>query len=614
MATYQVTTDKGTYEIDTDNAGPSSGSVMPKMTTEEAQHDVRVAQMNATPLGILSKAVDMSSAPAENAMFAGLPDIISQKLTGKSYIPPDSQMQGLSSAVGFAAGIPGAIGMGASGLVKGAGLLANVGRGAVGGAASLASLLPSPSQAPTLQSASDQILNNAKMGAIGGAVLGGASVLSKAKSLTDHLLGLDIQNKYVPAAEKIYQDAVNKFTPQIQDFAVNKVNVPQEVVDHISQRTPQQISASSNAMNNSQDTVFQMMKNGMEQKNSEVGEAYRNAFNTVPADTSIATPTTFKSMGDTLKKYGYINNSGNPLPFANSIGRDPALGQINDFYQSMRPATVLQDRLSGGQLPLSKQQILDTIRNSGAYRPAELTGLANKLGVSESDLFLNPQVSKSDIVSNLSKPQMDKLGEYQYIPLNKYRWSNLRDTLSNMRGNNGLSSDITGILDSLHGDAEAAGIPVQQARELAAKNFEMQGIAKKFITDTGENKLNNIFKMTGEQSNNLSSVDRYLGTNLSERAKDIAANDQLQNIYNQGISHVLKPSFINQQVDKYSGIMPQNIPKAMEAGNNLKSLLGNNRDLNSLLSQMRNRRILIYGGVGAGKSIYDKAKEVINDH
>ena len=74
---------------------------------EKAQRELRAAEQQTSPLGVISKGMRMASSPLENAMAAGIPDIISKKLTGKPYVDPDSQMKFLSEPAGMVAGLAG---------------------------------------------------------------------------------------------------------------------------------------------------------------------------------------------------------------------------------------------------------------------------------------------------------------------------------------------------------------------------------------------------------------------------------------------------------------------------------------------------------------------------
>jgi hypothetical protein len=80
---------------------------------EKAQKELRIAQMQNTPLAVLAKGMRMASSPLENSVAAGIPDIVSKKLTGEPYVEPDAQMKFLSEPLGMVAGASGSAGVAA---------------------------------------------------------------------------------------------------------------------------------------------------------------------------------------------------------------------------------------------------------------------------------------------------------------------------------------------------------------------------------------------------------------------------------------------------------------------------------------------------------------------
>lgn len=366
-------------------------------------------------------------------------------------------------------------------------------------------------------------------------------IANAAKPVTDTLLGLDIQSKYVPQAEKLYQEAVTKFTPQIQDLAANKLHIPSDVIDHIATRTPTQVTASSQAMNNNPGAIAQLLQNGLAQKESEFGKAYDAAWNSVPKNTYIALPKTFDATKGFLQNNKIIDNVGNLTDYGKqAIGDDSSLNKVYGNYLLMKS-------------------------DSGAATTA---------------------AQRANIA-----------------PVNQAQWTVMRNNFSKARNSTNYQSPITSILDALHSDAVDAGIPIQGARDLARANFQMQDVAKPFLTDTAENKLANVFNLTDKQINNLQSIEQYTGQNLIQRAKDIAANNQLQKIMIVGKSSVGQPSLINSLIEKRAAINPLEIAKSYRADRDLHDLIGNGNQLNSLLSSINKNSAIRYGSLGATEEL-----------
>lgn len=174
----------------------------------KANEDLRVAQMNASPLGVASRTMNMISSPMENAFLGNLPNIISKKFTGKDYVDPESQMKFLTEPLGMFGGASGAAVAGVGNAMKaipsivekGFGSLpflqkaAAVGKSAVMGAASMATQLPNQ----------DNLGDNAKQ-YIGG-ILGGAAAGPVFETGLKGAIG--IKNAFKPAKDKLF-DAYN---------------------------------------------------------------------------------------------------------------------------------------------------------------------------------------------------------------------------------------------------------------------------------------------------------------------------------------------------------------------------------------------------------------------
>ncbi len=422
-------------------------------------------------------------------------------------------------------------------------------------------------------------------------IAGGAGILNKTPG--DILskinpFGNKIKQDFVdrvifPKAQKLTVDTVNNFDKPVQNYLIDK-GVPKQAVDHIAELTPKTVKNMAAGAENT-DPVVLKIQSDLGAKQAEIDKAYSTAMNNVSNDTSINTPDTYQAMGDFLKKYGYIKQNGAQNPMAMLPSRNPVLEKINNLYQTMKPSNVLQQRLDSGQLGLTKQELIDTIRNNGEYRPDALSNIAKKLGVSENDVILNNQVSKKDIVGALSKLQQTRLGDLQYIPINKYQWNLFRNELSNVRNSDqSLSGEVTNILDSLHNDAESAGLKgINNARSLARDYFQHQDLFDKF----NQSKLDNIFKQKGEDLRNLRQLGNYTGSDYESMAKNIVANKYLTD----KISPLLEsPSLGNKNPPIYSTLREMtDKPSTFKKNSRLISdLTGDTPQTKDLLKNIKN--------------------------
>lgn len=577
------------------------------------------AQFNATPSALIGSAMNKTFnlsgllAPVEKTLISYPAQGINKMITGKEQ-PINSVLSGLvnypknneiaGSALQTLSFVPG---------------VGNLARGAVAGASFMGGQAIAEGQSPA------GVVGNAAIGAVIPPFIGAVApavsklpdILNSMKTLPQKLSGNYVNETLIPKVNKMYEDVVSKFTPSIQNFANKALKIPQEIVDHIQQRSPKMIQASSNGLKDSHDTLFQMAENGMGNKKIEVTKSYDNSLSGLKDEDSIDSPDTFKTMGAILKKYKYINNNGEENKMALSVDRNPILGKINDIYQSMKPKNVLADRLESGQLNLTKDQLISKIRDSGEYRPDSLNNIAKKLGVTENDVITNNSISKKAIIDSLNSIQRERLGSLNYIPLNKSQWGLFRDELSSMRSrafatSPALSKDVTTALDALHNDAESAGLSgIKEARKLAEEYFKHEKIAAPF----GEKKLTNVFKMTGEEQRNLDKLEKYIGVNLTTPAKDIVANESLNKIKS-------LPTQIEDSANPFTSPRQTSLEdishflkagKAKQVQRNFENILGKSKELDSVFNDLRFKRWQGVGITSAGTLGGLLIKKQLND-
>lgn len=316
----------------------------------------------------------------------------------------------------------------------------------------------------------------------GGLNLAGKAIKSVAKFIPDTIKrgAADyLTNDVAPKVHQMFQDAVAKFTPEIENFA-RKLKVPESAIASMKKYGTQAVEQAKD----SQDAISQRINQGLAAKDKEVSEAYAKAF-TGKDNVNISIPNSANAMKALLRKANYIDDKGNVTEYAkNDITEDSALRKILNFYQSSKPSKI----------PASS--ILDA---SGKPIPSD------------------PSTKDFDI--------------------NGFQWRTFRDDLSKLRrSNKGLSPEITKIQDSLHSDAESAGFKgIGQARVLAKRNFEAED---KFTNN--QNNVMSLFKekgigkyhtMSGEQKRSVQELGNYIGDkNLTSDVEKASAGQYLDKI------------------------------------------------------------------------------------
>lgn len=164
------------------------------IATQKAAEEQKRAEFNARPAQVINRGIDLAMRPIENQTLAGIPDIVSRATTGKPYVSPDSQMRGVTDAIGIMAGAPGIAGNAiAKAIIPKVG--AKLGQKILGGAASgaISGALVSPKDGSDIKARTGQ--------AIGGGIVGGV----------------------IPAAGAAIK-GIPKVIKNVRDYPANKVN------------------------------------------------------------------------------------------------------------------------------------------------------------------------------------------------------------------------------------------------------------------------------------------------------------------------------------------------------------------------------------------------------
>lgn len=154
----------------------------------------------------------------------------------------------------------------------------------------------------------------------------------------------------VPKAHKMYQDAVNNFTPEIRKFATDKLKIPQSAVDTIRRNGVQSVQNIRNSYGDSTDPIFQKINQGIQDFRIKADDAYKSAMDAVPEDSLFKINGTYDNLENALQKNKLIDLVGNPTQ--RLAGADPVYQKLNNIYQDMK-ASLVTDGKATGQVPKS---------------------------------------------------------------------------------------------------------------------------------------------------------------------------------------------------------------------------------------------------------------------
>jgi len=273
-----------------------------------------------------------------------------------------------------------------------------------------------------------------------------------------------ITDDVAPQAHAIYQESVKRFTPQIQQFAKEELKIPETAIKTISKNGVDDVIATSEKYGNSTDPIYQKIQNGIQAKDAQVTEAYKQAFSGVSNKMPIGVNRTYRAMSGLLKRVGYIDEMGNATTLGKSQSRNQVLGSILDYYESLNPSSSFNK-----------------------------VGLKSPGAINKSQWLLFRE--------NLSRLQKQSGSQRK---------------------------SVTTILDALHSDAEASGMKgIQNARSLARANFQAEdNILNNAIIR--EKRLNNFQKMSAEEVRQLKSIERYIGESFVNDLDKLTAAQELQ--------------------------------------------------------------------------------------
>lgn len=279
--------------------------------------------------------------------------------------------------------------------------------------------------------------------------LGGKAIKAVGKFIPDTIKrgAADyLTNDVAPKVHQLFQDAVSKFTPEIENFAREK-NVPESAIRAIKKNGTQAIEQMKNPQGEySTDSISQRINQGLAQKDKEVSDAYKAATTSAKQNKAVIhLNRTKRTMAAILRNHGYIDKAGKETAVAS-----------NDLVQNSPLKTLL-----------------------GYYKG------------------LNPKTEEG------------------VTAVNTYQWNDLRNNLSKLRRQD-PSIEMKVVLDSLHSDAERAGLKgIKEARSLAAKNFEAED---KFSKGTGgvkamleEKGLGKYHAMSGYQKRGIQELANHIG-------------------------------------------------------------------------------------------------------
>lgn len=462
------------------------------LTMNPIQRTISAAQTGATALAVpfqrgeAAVAAPALEAQAGNFNLSDLARAAGQGLIGQR----PAQLGDLIRTTGFGgrlnepiAGVTGLLGAGAlgAGMTKGASALA-------------------PKVAPLATKAGQAV------GKVAGAPIRFVKNIAR-RSAANY-----ITDDVAPQAHAIYKDSVNKFTPQIQQFARRELKVPETAIKTISKNSVDDVMATAEKYGNSTDPIYQKLDQGFVNKENFADKVYQAAMDSAPEGRNINIRPAIEESGRRLKSLGLITENGNLTQLGRSeISRDTVYGKLLDFYKSADAISGVKN-LQGK--PLTQGQM---IKASKALRETLV---------------------------------------------NKDQYTFLRDKLNSLYKNKPSDVDVSKVVNRFYADGEASGIKgLQQARSLQRQAFQArENLYRKGLI--AEKKLDKFQTLSAAEKRQLSEIEKYIGEPFIDDLDKLTAAKELQkfdtynlNNFQRELSEAVDPKWTMTRFKEYKSLL-----------------------------------------------------------
>ena len=305
--------------------------------------------------------------------------------------------------------------------------------------------------------------------------LGADRVFDPLKAKADYIV-----QDLTPRLYQSFQDSVKNFTPEIQNFAEKKLNIPKQTIDSVKNKGIYAVNKVRQLYNDSTDAIYQKIEKGFTDKRLWADKAYQTAFDLAPQGKQINIRPAIEQAGSRLKRLGLISEGGSLTELGNNeISKDSVYGKLLDFYKSA-------DAISG------------------------VEGLQGKT-LTQGQILKASKAAKETLV-------------------NKDQYTFLRDKLNALYKNKPSDVDVSKVVNQFYADGETSGIKgLQQARDLQRKAFQAEdSLYNKGLIKEG--KLDNFQKLSEAEKRQLKQIEEYTGQSFVDDLDSITASRSLDKL------------------------------------------------------------------------------------
>lgn len=319
-----------------------------------------------------------------------------------------------------------------------------------------------------------------------------------------------------PKAQKMYEESISKFTPEIQKFAEDKLGIPRSAIETIKKQGIAGIENVRTSLKDSTDSIYQKLEGGLTNIRNQADKAYQMAMDSTPEGKSINIKSSIEVAGKKLKDLGLITNGGNLTELGQSeIARDSVYGKLLDFYKSA-------DSISGVKGIREKGSIGDLTINQGS------------------------KLMQSRFNTNVNKDQ------YQFF----------RDKLNALYKGKPSDIDVSDVVNQFYKDGESSGIKgLQNARNLQRNAFSLED---KYQNSPliKERKLNNYHNFTEEEKRSLNDLQKSIGVDVNGDLSAVSTGKYIDKLkeyspdrFVEDLNKAADPKYTNHIKAKYIDIL-----------------------------------------------------------
>ena len=164
-----------------------------------------------------------------------------------------------------------------------------------------------------------------------------------------------VRTTLAPKLNNLFQSSLQKFDDNFQKFAIRKMRVPKEQVEHIANRGTNVVTQATSQSGGNVQGVLSTADDALASQQKAVDSLYENSLNSIQANVNPRSALAFAKNKLTALRFRTLQ--GERTDLAKSISRNKALGVLDDFFEQNR-VTGIQTRATATPADINKEQFI----------------------------------------------------------------------------------------------------------------------------------------------------------------------------------------------------------------------------------------------------------------